>query len=124
LFGNRSSAAIKPARNVPYFMAYYRKGRVGTIHSSEFNFDPHRIAALGRAKAPEPKRRRALICLLASAIIPLIGTDAFSNAAHKQVASIDCHPVFVILYFGCGVAMCFTPAQGSQRRESQALVAE
>jgi soluble lytic murein transglycosylase len=34
-----------------------------------------------------PGRRRALICLLASAIIPLIGTDAFSNETRKQVAS-------------------------------------
>src|SRR4029077_5586642 len=70
-------------------MAYYRKGRVGTIHPSEVNFDRHRVAILGRAKAhfTGPGRRRALICLLASAIISLIGTDAFSNAAHKQVAS-------------------------------------
>ena len=85
----RSSAAIKPARNAPYFMAYYRKGRVGTIHPSEVNFDRYRVAVLGRAKAhfTGPRRRRALICLLASAMIPLIGTDAFSNAAHKQVAS-------------------------------------
>jgi soluble lytic murein transglycosylase len=80
--------AIKPARNVPYFVAYYRKGRVGTIHSSEVNLDRHRVAALGRAKAHfTGGRRRAVICLLASAIIPLISTDAFSNAAHKQVAS-------------------------------------
>jgi len=85
----RSSAAIKPARNAPYFMAYYRKGRVGTIHPSEVNFDRYRVAVLGRAKEhfTGPRRRRALICLLASAMIPLIGTDAFSNAAHKQVAS-------------------------------------
>jgi hypothetical protein len=85
----RSNLPAKPARNVPYFMAYYRKGRVGTIHPSEVNSDRHRVAALGRAKAhfTGPRRRRALICLVASAIIPLIGTDAFSNAAHKQVAS-------------------------------------
>jgi len=65
------------------------RGRVGTIHSSEANLDRHRVAALGRAKAhfTGPKRRRALIYLLASAIIPLIGTDAFSNPGHKQVAS-------------------------------------
>ena len=64
-------------------------GRVGTIHSSEINFDRHRVVALGRAKAhfTGPRRRRALIYLLASAIIPLISTDAFSNPAHKQVAS-------------------------------------
>jgi soluble lytic murein transglycosylase len=64
-------------------------GRVGTIHTSEGNLDRHRVAALGRAKAhyTGPRRRRALICLLASAIIPLIGTDAFSNPGHKQVAS-------------------------------------
>src|SRR6516165_8042523 len=70
-------------------MAYYRKGRVGTIHPSEVNFDRYRAAVLGRAKAhfTGPRRRRALICFLASAIIPLIGTDAFSNAAHKQVAA-------------------------------------
>jgi soluble lytic murein transglycosylase len=78
------------ARNVPYFMAYFQKGGgVGTIHSSEANLDRHRVAALGRAKAhfTGPRRRHALIYFLASAIIPLIGTDAFSNAAHKQVAS-------------------------------------
>ena len=77
------------ARNVPYFTAYFQKGRVGTIHSSEANLDRHRVAALGRAKAhfTGPRRRHALIYFLASAIIPLIGTDAFSNAAHKQVAS-------------------------------------
>jgi soluble lytic murein transglycosylase len=65
------------------------RGRGGTIHSSEANLDRHRVAALGRAKAhfTGPKRRRALIYLLASAIIPLIGTDAFSNPSHKQVAS-------------------------------------
>src|SRR5262249_57641497 len=65
------------------------RGRVGTIHSSEANLDRHRVAALGRAKAhfTGPRRRHALIYFLASAIIPLIGTDAFSNAAHKQVAS-------------------------------------
>jgi soluble lytic murein transglycosylase len=64
-------------------------GRVGTIHTSEGNLDRHRVAALGRAKAhfTGPRRRRALIYLLASAIIPLISTDAFSNPAHKQVAS-------------------------------------
>ena len=47
------------------------------------------MAALGRAKAhfKGSRRRRALICLIASAIIPLLGTHAFSNAAHKQVAS-------------------------------------
>jgi hypothetical protein len=69
-------------------MAYYLSGRVGTIHSSEINFDRHRVVALGRAKAHSkgPRRRRALVCLFASAIIPLIGTDA-ANAAHKQVAS-------------------------------------
>jgi hypothetical protein len=32
-------------------------------------------------------RRRHAICLLVSAIIALIGTDAFSNPAHKQAAS-------------------------------------
>src|SRR6516162_717581 len=70
-------------------MAYCRSGRVGTIHPSEVNFDRYRAAVLGRAKAhfTGPRRRRALICFLASAIIPLIGSDAFSNAAHKQVAS-------------------------------------
>jgi soluble lytic murein transglycosylase len=63
--------------------------RVGTIHSSEANLDQYRVAALDRAKAhfSEPKRRRALVCLLASAIISLIGTDALSNPAHKQLAS-------------------------------------
>src|SRR6516165_11775081 len=77
------------ARNVPYFTAYFQKGRVGTIHSSEANLDRHRVAALGRAKAhfTGPRRRHALIYFLASAIIPLIGTDAFSNATHQQVAS-------------------------------------
>jgi soluble lytic murein transglycosylase len=66
-----------------------KRGRVGTIHSSEANLDRHRVGTLGRAKAhvTEPKRRRALICLLASAIIPLIGSNAFSNPGHKQVAS-------------------------------------
>src|SRR5262245_4442987 len=66
-----------------------KRGRVGTIHSSEANLDRHRVAARGRAKAhfTGPKRRRALIYLVASAIIPLIGTDAFSNPGHKQVAS-------------------------------------
>jgi len=66
-----------------------KRGRVGTIHSSEANLDRHRVAVHGRAKAhfTGPKRRRALIYLLASAIIPLIGTDAFSNPGHKQVAS-------------------------------------
>ncbi len=70
-------------------MAYCRSGRVGTIHSSEANLDRGRVAALGRAKARFTglRRRHAFIYLLASAIIPLIGTDAFSNPAHKQVAS-------------------------------------
>src|SRR6516225_6455508 len=69
-------------------MAYCRSGRVGTIHS-EANLDRGRVAALGRAKAnfTGPRRRHALICLLASAIIALAGTDAFSNPGHKQVAS-------------------------------------
>jgi soluble lytic murein transglycosylase len=60
----------------------------GSGHPADVNFDRHRVAALGRAKAhfKEPGRRRALICLLALAIIPLIGTAASSNAAHKQVA--------------------------------------
>src|SRR5690349_23497636 len=68
-------------------ISWHTTERGGSGPFTPLNFDPHRIAALGRAKALEPKRRRALICLLASAIIPLIGTDAFSNAAHKQVAS-------------------------------------
>ena len=69
-------------------MAYCRSGRVGAIHS-EANLDRGRVAALGRAKARFTGLRRghAFIYLLASAIIPLIGTDAFSNPAHKQVAS-------------------------------------
>src|SRR5438105_1719725 len=70
-------------------MAYYLQGRVGIIYSSEISFNRPRVAAFGRAKAhyKGPRRRRAFICLLASAIIPLIGSDAFSNVAHKQVAS-------------------------------------
>jgi soluble lytic murein transglycosylase len=65
------------------------RGRVGTIHSSEGNLDRSRVAALGRAKAhfTEPRRRHALIYLLASAIIVLTSADAFSNPGHKQVAS-------------------------------------
>jgi soluble lytic murein transglycosylase len=63
--------------------------RVGTIHSSEANLDRHRVAALGRAKAhfTGPRRYHALIYLLASAIIALTASDAFSNPGHKQVAS-------------------------------------
>jgi soluble lytic murein transglycosylase len=70
-------------------MAYFQRGRVGTIHSSEANLDRSRVAALGRAKAhvTEPKRRSALICLLASTIIALTGSNAFSNSGHKQAAS-------------------------------------
>jgi hypothetical protein len=62
---------------------------VGTIHSSQSNLDRSYVAALGRAKArfTGPGQRHALICLLVSAIIALIGTDAFSNPAHKQAAS-------------------------------------
>jgi hypothetical protein len=61
---------------------------VGTIHSSQGNLNRSCVAALGRAKArfTDPGRRHA-ICLLVSAIIALIGTDAFSNPAHKQDAS-------------------------------------
>src|SRR5437764_11956150 len=88
-FAAIGSSVIKPARNVSYFMAYYLQGRVGIIYSSEISFNRPRVAALSRAKAhyEGPRRRRAFICLLASAIIPLIGSDAFSNVAHKQVAS-------------------------------------
>ena len=67
-----------------------KRGRVGTIHS-EANLDLRRVAALGRAKAHviKPRRRHALIYFLASAIIALTGSDAFSNPGHKPVAS---HP--------------------------------
>ena len=70
-------------------ISWHTTERGGTIHSSEVNLDRHRIAALGRAEAyfMGQRRCRALICLLASAIIPLISTDAFSNSAHKLVAS-------------------------------------
>ena len=70
-------------------MGYCQSGRVGTIHSSEANLDRSRVAALGRAKAhfTGPRRRRALIYLLAWAIIALTGSNAFSNPGHKQVAS-------------------------------------
>ena len=49
----------------------------------------HIASALSRAKArfTGPGRRHGLICLLVSAIIALIVTDAFSNPAHKQAAS-------------------------------------
>src|SRR5262249_12161251 len=60
-------------------------GRVGTIHSSGANLDQTRVAALRRAKAP--RRCHAFIYLLASAIIALASTDAFSDTGHKQVAS-------------------------------------
>jgi hypothetical protein len=60
----------------------------GHANPSEANLDRDRVAALSRAKAlTEPRRRHALIYLLASAIIALAGTDAFSNPGHKQVAS-------------------------------------
>ena len=69
-------------------MANCRIGGVGTIHSSQGNLNRSCVAALGRAQArfTGPGRRHA-ICLLVSAIIALIGTDAFSNPAHKQAAS-------------------------------------
>jgi len=69
-------------------VGYCRSGRVGTIHS-EANLDQRRVAALGRAKAhfTGPRRRHALIYLLASAIIALTGSNAFSNPGNKQVAS-------------------------------------
>jgi hypothetical protein len=56
---------------------------IGTAHANRS------YVALGRAEArfTGPGRRHALICLLVSAIIALIGTDAFSNPAHKQAAS-------------------------------------
>ena len=56
---------------------------IGTAHANRS------YLALGRAKAhfTGPGRRHALICLLASAIIALIGTDAVSNPAYKQAAS-------------------------------------
>ena len=62
---------------------------VRTIHASQGNLDRSCVAALGRAKARStgPGRRHALICLLVSAIIALIATDALSNPAHKQAAS-------------------------------------
>ena len=65
------------------------RGRVGTIHSSEAILDRNCVAALGCAKAHLTglRRRHAPICLLASAIIALTSTDAFSNPNHKQVAS-------------------------------------
>ncbi len=74
---------------MPYFTAYSKRGRVGTIHPSEANLDRSRVAALGRAKAHfrVPRRCHALICLLAPAIIALTGSHAFSNPGHKQVAS-------------------------------------
>jgi soluble lytic murein transglycosylase len=61
------------------------RGRVGTIHSSEANLDRSRVAA--KAHFTGLRRRRAQIYLLASAIIALIGSDAFSRPGHKQVAS-------------------------------------
>jgi len=69
-------------------VANCRIGGVGTIHSSQGNLNRSCVAALGRAQArfTGPGRRHA-ICLLVSAIIALIGTDAFSNPAHKQAAS-------------------------------------
>ena len=69
-------------------MAYCRSGRVGTIHSSKANLDRGRVAH-GRAKAnfSGPRRRQALICLFASAIIALTSAEGFSKPAHKQAAS-------------------------------------
>ncbi len=69
-----------------------KRGRVGTIHSSEGNLDRSRVAALDRAKAHFTglRRRYALIYLVASAIIALTSTDAFSNpevAAHHYTAA-------------------------------------
>jgi hypothetical protein len=62
---------------------------VGIIHSSQGNLDRSWDAALGRAKArfTDPGRRHVLFCFLASAIIALIGTDAFSNPDYKQAVS-------------------------------------
>jgi hypothetical protein len=58
----------------------------GIIHSSQ-GLDRSCVAALGRAKTRFTGRRHVLFCFLASAIIALIGTDAFSNPGHKQAVS-------------------------------------
>jgi hypothetical protein len=85
----QGSAEVKSARKGALIHGQTAESGVGTIHSSQGNLDRSCVAALGRAKArfTGAGRRHALICLLVSAIIALIGTDAFSNPAHKQAAS-------------------------------------
>jgi hypothetical protein len=85
----QGSAEVKSARKGALIHGQTAESGVGTIHSSQGNLDRSYVAALGRAKArfTGPGRRHALICLLVSATIALIGTDAFSNPAHKQAAS-------------------------------------
>ena len=86
---SQGGAGVKSARKGALIHRQTAESGAGTIHSSQGNLDRSCVAALGRAKAgfTGPGRRHALICLLVSAIIALIGTDALSNPAHKQAAS-------------------------------------
>ena len=85
----QGSAEVKSARKSALIHGQTAESGVGTIYSSQGNLDRSYVAALGRAKTrfTGPGRRHALICILVSAIIAPIGTDAFSNPAHKQAAS-------------------------------------
>ena len=71
-------------------MAYSPEaGRVGTIHSLDANLDRSRVAVLGRGNAlvTRLRPRRALVCLLASAIVALTSADAFSTPGQRQAPS-------------------------------------
>jgi soluble lytic murein transglycosylase len=61
-------------------------GRVGTIHSSDANLVRNSVAVLARGNALVTRLppRRALVYLLASAIVALTSTNAFSATGQKQ----------------------------------------
>ena len=64
------------------------KGKGGAIYSSDVSIDRACVAALGRganAHAKGPLRRRALVWLLASAMVALGTADASSTPGHKHV---------------------------------------
>src|SRR6266568_5854348 len=63
-------------------------GRVGTIHSSDANLDRSHVAVFGCevTHIKQLRRRRALVYLLASAIVAFTSADAFPTPGHKQVS--------------------------------------
>jgi hypothetical protein len=64
-------------------------GRVGTIHSSHANLDRSHVAVFGCGVThiKQLRRPRALVYLLASAIVAFTSADAFPTPGHKQVSS-------------------------------------